>query len=477
MATLPLQPILGTCKDDPAFCVLTGEESPEELHVYFGLALIEKVNNPGGFAYKGLLGRLYNIGFKRSRLVAAFGHPVSTLSRWGEAVKSGDIDQMARAFSGQGAPLRLKPEIERFVRAEFRRIFPDDPYTYSIRVLDRIREIFNEKFSSETLRPIFNSEKAALGLGVEVSAPGEFCPGLEGVSAGNGAEDNFPWVDVQSLEADGAPVATPVDLPGNSWTTLGGNQPPENQASASPESGAEPTHENQAAASSESNLEQPVHLPAKATTCDSGIVLNSDIGNNRKYSLSFLDAGGAMAERFSVNHLGLAIFLPIILGMDLPERLWNQWISSILLGAVNLEQTGRLDFRSLEFLLRQPTISSIFHQQTALGRISDSDSALRSLQANAELVGASESEYFYYDPHGMPYTGMRNILKGWCGAIGKVAKVNYQDFIHTDRGDPVHIGIYDNFLDLRERFADNVDVFIKEVLKGRRDPAVFVVDR
>ncbi len=232
-------------------------------------------------------------------------------------------------------------------------MFIDNPYSYSKHIIDRVEHVFGERFSSETLRPLFNEEKAALA--------------------------------------------------------------------------------------GENNIEGP--LPG----------------------------------RFGVNHLGLVIFLPIIRTLDFPEALWNQWLSSILLGAVNVEQSGRLDFQALELMLGQETISSSFNQQVVLGKLATADNTTEILRANSRLCGAPDSAYFYYDPHGVPYTGMKDILKGWCGSAGRIAKINYQDFIHTDRGRPVHLDIFDNYLGLRERFADNVDVFLKQVIG--KETATFIVDR
>jgi hypothetical protein len=125
MEPLLLQPILGTCKDNPAFCVMSAPKDSKELHVYFGLALLERVKSGSdSFTYKNLVGRLYNAEIKRINLVKAFGHPLSTIQRWGDAVKSGDVERMTQAFAGQGTAPRMTKEIERFVRSEFRRIYP-----------------------------------------------------------------------------------------------------------------------------------------------------------------------------------------------------------------------------------------------------------------------------------------------------------------------------------------------------------------
>ena len=158
-----LTPILGTDKSNPAFSVFVPEEDPKFYEVYFGLALLEKVNGGSkGMQFKYLVGRLYNAGIKRARLVEAFDLPLSTIRRYGDTVKSDDPEDMMRRFSGQGAERKLTPEIERYVRDEFRGLYPENKYTYSSVIISKVKEIFDVPLSSETLRPIFNEEKRAL---------------------------------------------------------------------------------------------------------------------------------------------------------------------------------------------------------------------------------------------------------------------------------------------------------------------------
>ncbi len=67
MNTTTLQQILGPGKDGNLFSLHSTSENPDDLHVYFGLAYLEKVKkSTDSFQYKYLLGRLYNAGYKRN---------------------------------------------------------------------------------------------------------------------------------------------------------------------------------------------------------------------------------------------------------------------------------------------------------------------------------------------------------------------------------------------------------------------------
>ena len=508
MESLLLQPILGTCKDNPAFCVMSAVAEPKDLHVYFGLALLERIKSGAdSFTYKNLVGRLYNADIKRINLVKAFGHPLSTIQRWGDAVKSGDAEKMAKAFAGQGKAPRMTSEIGRFIRSEFRRIYPGNPYSYSKQILDRVEHVFGESFSSETLRPLFNEEKTALSGENNIAPPSPATAELgmeDGQSPGGGG---IIFSDSNGDSADLAGLPSPITAesgmadgqsPGSGEIIFSGSNgdsadlaglPSSTTAEAGMADGQSPgggeiifrgSKENTVLASHSIAMDmadKKIEAAAakKAKTCDSAIFLSSEDSNIRKYSLSAFNIEGPLPGRFGVNHLGLVIFLPIIRALGFPEEIWNQWLSSILLGAVNVEQSGRLDFQALELMLGKETISSSFNQQVVLGKLATADNTTEILRANSRLCGAPDSAYFYYDPHGVPYTGMKDILKGWCGSAGRIAKINYQDFIHTDRGCPVHLDIFDNYLGLRERFADNVDVFLKQVIG--RETATFIVDR
>ena len=154
-----LQPILGTDKSNSFFTIYESLDD-DNLDVYFGLALLEVVKKrKNNFHYKHLLGRLYNAGFKRKKLVSTFKHPLSTLIRWGTAVKSGDIKEMTRAFSGQGACKKITTAIDKYVRKEFNRIYSSNKYSYSKEIITNVKDIFGVEFKSESLRNIFNEEK------------------------------------------------------------------------------------------------------------------------------------------------------------------------------------------------------------------------------------------------------------------------------------------------------------------------------
>jgi len=93
------------------------------------------------------------------------------------------------------------------------------------------------------------------------------------------------------------------------------------------------------------------------------------------------------------------------------------------------------------------------------------------------LVGAAQARDFYFDPHTKHYTGMQNVLKGWCARIRWADKVLHSDFFHTAAGQPVYLECADNYQDLRERFATMLPRFRQAVALPADAVVSCVIDR
>ena len=168
-----------------------------------------------------------------------------------------------------------------------------------------------------------------------------------------------------------------------------------------------------------------------------------------------LPAKGAASTQFS-HHLGILFFSKILLRVEHVgcEFGWllKQWLCSILLGAVNVEQSKLLDLDGLVQVIGR-TQKSPHPQRVLLAELAKSSIADQLYQLNAELVNVETCNDFYYDPHTKQYTGEMPILKGWCGSRHFADKALHMDFIHTAIGQPVYVSYDDNYADLRTRYA------------------------
>jgi hypothetical protein len=409
-----LQPVLGTDKRNPIFSVCRQVGASPSLHVYYGAELLEVVPEARQhLAFKLLIARLYNAGVKGVALQRCFRVDRKTMQRWGRALQSGDAEQLVRALAGRGGHRKLTPEIRAFVRARLPAIYVQSRAGYSQRLRAEIEQVFGVRLSGECLRPLLKSLRAEL----RQELPGPV------VESGSGNRES---ACVGLSEANALPepepcsevVAVAPPLP-----------PPPGIRKESPV------------------LPVPAPAPPVVGFC---------------------------------HHLGVLLFAAVLLGAEKQVQaggwLLKQWLATLLLGAVNIEQTKLLDFEDLHRLLGR-TLRSLFPQRNQLTELASGSTVSELLSFNAQLVGAAQGRDFYFDPHTKHYTGMQHVLKGWCARIRWADKVLHSDFLHTAAGQPVYLECADNYLDLRERFASLLPRFRQAVGLPAEAVVTFVIDR
>ena len=110
---MTLQPLLAPVKGAPDFILSVNPQYPDELFVFLGMALLERVPRLRDHVAFKMLARLYNAKVQVQSLIECFGIAHTTLHRWGLALLSGDMDRIKHAFSRQGAERKVTPEAER----------------------------------------------------------------------------------------------------------------------------------------------------------------------------------------------------------------------------------------------------------------------------------------------------------------------------------------------------------------------------
>ena len=156
---LNLQCIIGVDKRNPVFSIYR-DKNNKYIYVYFGHALLEVIaNKKDNPQLKLMLAQLYNANVKVKNLIGNFGYSYPTLKRWGDALKSGNLEKIYYALQGQGTPKKFTKEVEAFVRLIFNKIYPYNKYSYSSEIRKEIKEVFQVDISPETLRPVFKELK------------------------------------------------------------------------------------------------------------------------------------------------------------------------------------------------------------------------------------------------------------------------------------------------------------------------------
>ena len=404
------QLILGTDKRNALFTVYEWEEDDgeEQLHVYYGLELLEVVpadrNAP---SFKMLVGRLYNAGLSRRVLQETFQVDLKTIQRWGSALRSHDGEELVRVLAGRRAGRKLTPQIEAYVRARWADLSSAGIYGIGQRLREEIESVFAVKICQETLRPLIGQLKRRPVVGPP-----------EGEQAATGAPN---------------------------------------------ESEAEPTTADDLQQSERNAPEdQRVSSQREETTCGCGPALP------------------AAPQTVWCDHAGVLVFAPILLAiaqvLDPPEARFTQWLASLLLGALNIEQTKFLNWQDLAQLLGS-VVRFAHPQRQELERLARPASFQGLACFNARCLGADEQSDFYFDPHTKQSTGQEHVLQGWCPAIRSADKAMHSDFIHTAAGEPLYFETSDNFCDLRQRFFEVVER-CRQVLEWPRGRVLsWVVDR
>ena len=150
------------------------------------------------------------------------------------------------------------------------------------------------------------------------------------------------------------------------------------------------------------------------------------------------------------EHAGLLLFgeaLAAVSQVVEPAQPWlRQALGSVLAGALNVEQTKFLNPDDLELLLG-PQLRGLGPQRRRLKELAEGPTANRLLRWNSQQLGAEAQRDFYLDPHTKQYTGMAEVLKGWCPTIHWADKALHSDFLHTVSGQPIYFECSDNYED------------------------------
>lgn len=187
------QLILGTDKRNPLLTVYAHEEGEEEqLHVYYGLELLEVVpadrDDPN---LKMLVGRLYNAGLKLGVLEQTFQRDGKTIQRWGRALRSRNGEELIRVLEGRQASRKFSAPIQAYVRVRWPELAPAGLYGIGKRLREEIASVFGVKLSQETLRPLMGELKREWKERVAV-------PEVAGTTA-----EGLPREPVEQLAAQG----------------------------------------------------------------------------------------------------------------------------------------------------------------------------------------------------------------------------------------------------------------------------------
>ena len=153
----------------------------KEIHVYYGLEVLEVVpNDPCSPAYRLLGARLYNAGLRVRTLEAVFGLDRKTLRKWGLALRSGDRKWLAEVLATRSGRRKLTLEMESYVRFRWLAMQAERRRDYRRRLQEELERVFGVRVSGETLRPLLRQLRG--GGGAQAGSVGEEAAGAPSAS-------------------------------------------------------------------------------------------------------------------------------------------------------------------------------------------------------------------------------------------------------------------------------------------------------
>jgi hypothetical protein len=451
-----LQPVLVPIKGTDVTVSVRTDKEGSEYYVFIGLALLECVpGDPRHVITKMAVARLHNCGHKIKTLSEQFHADPKTIRRWSAALRGGDIDQIARAFAGQGQMPKVTAPMERFILRRYRQL-KDVRYNYNALITAEVEACFETTLSRETLRKIFVKE-------CQVSHTVERLPVADAALEHTISTQDHDRAD--PVENHSSETATAELNSADNGCDIDPQQS-ENKDVSSSSANHSPSFGGQVPAAKE--VDRNAGTQSAADERDGPPAVPRALGR-----MPYSDQIPPSAPRL-VHHAGQILFTPFLDELAVTDAMQRQWLAQILQGAVNIEQTRDLSLCSLAVFAGK-VIADRKHQRSALKDQAGIDAVLEVYRANLKLVQLDE--LLYYDPHTKEYTGQLKVLQGWCGRRHGVGKTMHLDFIHTRSGQPCFVQHYDNFYDLRERFFLTVHVF-RQMLAARQErPHTWIIDR
>lgn len=476
-----LQPLLVPCKGvlgdlhaypDPA--------DSSRLLIWWGTALLQAVpRDRESLAFRIVACLLLNLKFSVVAVARVLGVSRGTLRNWQEAFNAGRWEAVEGRFPGPGAAKKLRPDVEQYVRYRYRTACAENggrmPYGFRQKLLKQLRECWPDQDpSGELVRQVFrdeDDETCATTAGQATAADGDTeavseVPEVRGPGPEHGTKKRKHACQ-NGLGEGGDPSISTTEGQGGYDTSTSSGLRPGNVKQAC-DCGPDGAPESRSASAC-------LAVDAAPTPAELGKQYWPVLAPDRSPAPSLTPHAGLLlfAESFdrALGHLD-----PIL----------RQTGAQILLGAVNQEQAKLVAGKALGQLIGK-VVRDRDHQRTLLDNWLVDNDMLTVYQGNLQVApllparntalsaSADNVIILYCDTHHEPYTGVEKLLLGWNNADKKVEESLALEYVHTENGQPLYAGHFDNFYDGRMRFLRMRDRL--RALLGPEVKIVWVFDR
>jgi len=147
-----IQGVLGASKRQPHLATLVNREDPEQVDFMFGAACLLSYRRADLPTRNALIGMLCSAGVRLADVARVFGVDPRQARRY---AKKFEREGLAGLAGGEpGRPAKVTPEVEAFVRAEFRELFAQRRRGFREVLRERVRREFGVSLGNERLRQI-----------------------------------------------------------------------------------------------------------------------------------------------------------------------------------------------------------------------------------------------------------------------------------------------------------------------------------
>lgn len=479
-----MQGQLGVNKKNPLIHLVTSEDE-KVLYVWLGILYYTCVpNDPASVQYRLLVGQLALADFSIAALMRAFDLSRPTIYRYRDIVDTSqdEAELFARLRGGHCDKTKMTPEVEAFIKARFRRIYPTNRGTYNQQLRREVAEEYGLKLSAEAVRQVIAPLRQELDSGRAETA-------AETPTAQTEAAVAIPQAAAESAAAAEAPSALAVNAVAESSTisaaegakpqTEIASQPAVKPQTASAADVFQPVVKPQTTTATAANITPTAKPQATATTTTPTATAANIMPRVDATAGAPSQPDSAPTGRFFLHAGLLALNLWLVtFAAAFQERGRHllQWLYQVLAGAVNFEQSRFLSQSELGIFIGSPVArvskSRELLEDMAHNKLADSLEAF--LKFNLAFVARQpdRATYFYLDGHFDPYYGEVDILSGWACLFNRAMKGSQHYVIHDSQGFPFLKEVKDCFQDFRD-YLRQVTPKLKAALPGQAFGLVF----
>ena len=431
-----IQGVLGASKSQPHLATLVSAQDPDYVDFMFGTECLASYHKDDLSTRNALIAMLCSAGVRVSDVARVFSVDPRQAGRY---AKKMEAEGLAGVAAGKrGRPAVITPEVEAFIRAEFRELYSRRKTGFRDELCRRVKREFGVSVGYERLRQITKPVRDELKRGESGTEP----QGRDEVQESGGTEP------VAGLAEEEGPEGTATDLKdGGERGEVGGEEERSSEACG----GEERLEIGEEGSASQARLRKGFR-----TRYAGGLLLNVFL---RKLLVGTTEGLEKRSRRLFVYFASMVMHM-------------------VQFRCVNLERAKGLVSREFGVLIgldKSPVLRTLRRWLAKLARAVRAGTLQAVLAKNYLKHMVHEKEVFYIDGHFGPYTGGAPFLLGYYPQVRFWVRGRTHYVLCDSQGLPVLFELRDESDDLRQAIPRLIRRTQK--LVGGNGKKCFVFDR